>query len=95
MDHVINLREQQRVNDTPAGQKLRRYSTFFMGDGDAAREAVEEFGDDLQAKAAEVDVNALLHLKPPVTSQRRKAQLSINFHLALVVAAARGKRACV
>jgi len=93
-DSVVILTEQQRANDTPAGQTLQRFSSLFMGDEAAAESEVEAFCDAFNAKVVD-DVDALLPHKPRVVTQRQKARAAINFSLSLRIAASLGKRACV
>lgn len=95
---VINLEQQQRVDDSPAGQTLRRYASLFMGEEDASRDDVVEFCTAWQDKAEAIQATGIDHLLsqvPRVVTQRQKARLEINFSLALHVAAALGRRAAV
>lgn len=91
---VINLKEQMRVDDTESGLLLRKHASLFMGNSRSPRGAVEEFCDAFNAKTPTF-IDDVLAAAPRVVTQRQKARSTINFNLALRVAAAQGKRASV
>lgn len=97
LEDVINLTQQQRANDTPAGLQLRRYAELFMGETEPTLADVTEFCDAYNGKYYDTLplVPSLLQHMPHVVTQRQTSRALIDLHLSLRIAAALGRRAVV
>lgn len=94
LDSVFILDQAQRQADTPPGRTLRRFAELFMGNRQPSDAEIREWAIEYNSHAV-TDLTPYLASSPRVVTQRQLSRSAISTRLALAVAKALGKRACV
>ena len=94
LDSVFILDEPQRQSNTPAGRTLRRFAELFLGNRQPTKREIRAWAIEYNSHAVR-DLTPYLVHSPRVVTQRQLSRSAINLRLALAVAQATGRRACV